>query len=266
MAIGHVAERLPQLHAVIGRARLRQRREFAAAPVELAAIDDQPAHRVAVAAEEFRARVDDDVRAPFDRADEVGRGERVVDDQRHACLVRDGRDRLDVGDDAARIGDAFDEDRLRPVGDGALECLRIARIGPVHMPVELREALAELVDRAAIELARGDDLVAGSHQRVQGDELGCVARRDGEARASAFQRRDALLEHGVGRIHDPRIDVAEDLEIEQRRGVVGILEHEGRCLVDRRCTRAGRRIGLRARMHGKRIETVVCHGKSPGRS
>ena len=36
---------------------------------------------------------------------------------------------------------------------------------------------------------------------------------------AAFERRHALLEHGRGRIHDARVDVAELLQREQSRGV-----------------------------------------------
>ena len=56
--------------------------------------------------------MDDDVGAVLDRPAEIGRRERVVDDERHAGASRDLGDRLDVGDDAARIGDQLDEDRL----------------------------------------------------------------------------------------------------------------------------------------------------------
>ncbi len=51
-----------------------------------------------------------DVRAPFDGTDQIGRGQRVIDDQRHARRMRDAGNGFDVGDDAAGIGDAFDED------------------------------------------------------------------------------------------------------------------------------------------------------------
>ena len=70
------------------------------------------ADRIAVAAEEFGERMHDDVGAVIDRLAQIGRGERVVDDQRHAGLARDIGDRLDVGDDAAGIGDRLDEDAL----------------------------------------------------------------------------------------------------------------------------------------------------------
>jgi hypothetical protein len=84
----------------------------------------------------------------------------------------DGRE---IGDAAARIGDRFDEDRLGLGRQRRLEALRLLGVGPHHMPAEGLERVVELVDRAAVELARGDELVAGPHQRVEGDELGGMA-------------------------------------------------------------------------------------------
>ena len=82
---GEIAERLVQHDAVVFRARLGQHRiALLARPVERAAIDDHAADRVAVAAEKLRQRVHDDVGAVVDRLAEVGRRQRVVDDQRHA--------------------------------------------------------------------------------------------------------------------------------------------------------------------------------------
>ena len=81
-----------------------------------------------------------------------------------------------------------------------------------------------------------------------------MAGGDGERRRAAFERGDALLEHRLRRVHDAGVDVAEGLQPEQRGGVVGIVEDEGRRLVDRRGARAGRRIGLGAGMDGERVE------------
>ena len=59
-----------------------------------------------------------------------------------------------------------------------------------------------------------------------------------------------------GRIGDARIDVAGALEVEQRGGVVGILEHVGRGLVDRHRAGAGRGIGMLARMQAQGFESA----------
>jgi hypothetical protein len=51
----------------------------------------------------------------------------------------------------------------------------------------------------------------------------------------AFEGCDALLEHGLRRIHDPRVDVAEFLQREQVCGMLGRIELVGRRLIDRHC-------------------------------
>ncbi len=78
---GEIAEGLGERDAVIARRGGRQRRiPPALEPIEGAAIDDRAADRVAVAAEELSQRMHDDVGAMLDGADEIGRGQRVIDD------------------------------------------------------------------------------------------------------------------------------------------------------------------------------------------
>ncbi len=98
------------------------------------------------------------------------------------------------------------------VVDARLEAVGFGGVGPAYSPAELGEALAELVDRAAIELARRHDIVARSHQGVQCQQLRRVARAAGQTGAAAFQRGDAFLQHRIGGVHDARIDVAEYLK------------------------------------------------------
>ena len=79
-----------------------------------------------------------------------------------------------------------------------------------------------------------------------------------EASASAgdpaFQRRDALLEDVGGRVHDAGVDVAELLQGEQPRGVVGVVEHVRRGLVDRHGARLGCGVDLLAAVDGEGVE------------
>ena len=215
-----------------------------------------------MAAEELGGGMDDDVGAMLEGPDQVGRRHRVVDDEREAVLLGDRRDGLDVDDDAARIGDGFDEDRLGLGRDGGLEGRRIVRIGPGDVPAEILERMGELVDRAAIELVAGDELVARLHQRMEHQDLGCMARCDRESGGAAFERRDALFQHGAGRVSDARIDVAESLKAEERGRMIDVVEHEGRRLVDRRRPGARGGVGGRSRMDGKRVEAgqAVGHG------
>ncbi len=87
---------------------------------------------------------------------------------------------------------------------------------------------------------------------MKNQNLRRVAGSDRKPCRAAFERSDPLLEHGVGRIADARIDVAEGLQPEQRGGVIDAFEYEGRRLIDRRRARAGGRIGLRAGVNGER--------------
>ena len=80
---GEIAEGFGEDHAVVFGPRRREHRiARVAQPFERAAVDDDPAHRIAVAAQIFGRGMDDDVGAVVERADQIGRRERVVDDQR----------------------------------------------------------------------------------------------------------------------------------------------------------------------------------------
>ncbi len=77
---------------------------------------------------------------------------------------------------------------LQRGGKRALEILRIGRIDEMTSPAQLLEREAELGERAAIEVARGDELVARLHQCEEGEELGGMARGRGHRGAPAFER------------------------------------------------------------------------------
>ena len=77
--------------------------------------------------------------AVVDRLAQIRRRQGVVDDQRDAGLVRDGRDLLDIDDDAAGIGEALDKDRLAARRQRPAEILRVGRIDEMALPAELRE-------------------------------------------------------------------------------------------------------------------------------
>jgi hypothetical protein len=88
-----VADRGGVARTVVGRVGLGEAGELldVLRPLELPAVDDDTADDRAVAAEELRRRVDDDVGAVLERADEVRRRDRVVDDERDAvsCATPD---------------------------------------------------------------------------------------------------------------------------------------------------------------------------------
>ncbi len=101
--------------------------------------------------------------------------------------------------------------------------------------------------------------VAGPGDVEDGQGLGGLAGGDGDGADAAFERGEALLEDSGGRVHDPGVDVAELLEPEEPRGVVGVLELVGGRRVDRHGAGAGGRVGLLAGVEGERLEAGKLH-------
>ena len=193
VAVG--AERLVELQAVVGRRRVGDDGEPAVGPVERAGLDHDAADARAVPADELGGGVDHDVGAPLDRPAQVGRGERVVDDQRELVLVGDGRHGLDVEHVARRVADRLAEERLRVRPDGLPPRVRVVGVDPGQLDVHLAQQVLELVDRAAVQRGGGDDVVAGLEQREQGGRLGGDAAGERDPAGAALEVGHPFLEH-----------------------------------------------------------------------
>ena len=85
---------------------------------------------------------------------------------------------------------------------------------------EAREGIVKLVVGAAVEPAAADDVIARLADGQDGQRLRGVAAAGGQRADAAFQAGQALLQHVGGRVHDPRVDVAELLQGEQIGGVL----------------------------------------------
>ncbi len=208
-------------------------------------------------------------RAMFDRAAEIGRGCRIVDNQGDAGSVGDFGDRVEVRDIAARVGDGLAEDGARVVVNRGLHGVEIVKVHEGGRPAEAFEGLAELGDRAAIEARGGDDVAAGGHQREQRHDLGRMTGRTADSARAAFQRGDPVAKGGHGGIGQAGIDIADFLQAEERGGMVCVAEDIGRCLVNRHLTRASGGVRVCARMNLQGVEPhwlAVGHVGSPSLS
>ena len=84
------------------------------------------------------------------------------------------------------------------------------------------------------------------------------------AATPVLERGHALFQHRRRRVHDPRVDVAELLQGEQRRGVVGVVEGERGRLINGHGAGVRRRVRLIAGVQGAGVESEmsfwgVCH-------
>ena len=153
-----------------------------------------------MAADVFRRREDDDVRAVVDRLDEPD-ADRVVHDERNPRLVRDGGDFFEIRNIELRVADRLRVDRAGFRRDRLAKCLGVFGIHKDHLPPEFRERVVEELVAAAVEVVRRDDLVADLRDRQQ-RKSGCrLAGCDRERAGAAFDCGDPLLENVRCRVH-----------------------------------------------------------------
>ena len=209
-----IAEVLEEAQVVVALGRLGHPRELAVVPREAAGVDDRAAHGGAVAADELGGRMHHDVGAKVDRPAQVRAGEGVVHHQRDAVVVRDLRHRLYVEHVDLRVAERLGEDALGLRPDGMADRVVVADVHEPGVDADLAELHVELVDGAAVEGTRGDELVARVHQRDERDVLRRLAGGGRHGADAVLEGGDALLEHRHRRVHDARVDVAEALQRE----------------------------------------------------
>ena len=256
-------KRVPMADTVVTGVGLAQAGELAVAPVEVAAVHDHAADGGAMAANVFRSRMHDHVAAPLDRAVQHRREAGVVDDGRDAGLTGDGGDLGEREDVEAGIAEPLAVEGLGVRAERLAEILRILAVDEAHLDAKLGQRVMEEVVRAAIELGDGDDVVAGPSDVEDGIGDRGLARAVGERPAAALERGQALLEDVGRRVHQPRVDVAEFLQREEVRRVLGVAEDVTGRLVQGDGAGAGGGIGSLAGVEGAGAEagdTGGAHG------
>lgn len=162
------------------------------------------------------------------------RAEGIIHHDRHTRLVRDLADCLEIRNIVPGIPNRLHIHRLGPLIDRLLEIRRRVARHELGVHAQPRHEDLELVVRAAVEIGRRDDVVAGVAERRDRHELGGLAGRGGQGGHTPLEGGDALLEHVDGGVHHARVDVAELLEAEEPRAVGGVIEDVGGGGVDGR--------------------------------
>src|SRR6185369_2724576 len=115
-------------------------------------------------------------------------------------------------------------EQLRLRLDGAGDGERIARIDEREVDAEFRKVLCENAPGAAVEVARGDDVIAGAQDRQHAVDGGYAAG-EGDAVLRPFQSGEVFLQRVARRMIGARVAVAA---VDARLGLA-----EGRGLIDR---------------------------------
>ena len=152
--VGGGPERVAPDDAVVARVGLRQARVAVGVrgPVEGAGVDDGAADRRAVAADELRQRVDDDVGAVARRrARRIGVGTVLSTTAAGRRRARRRPRRAMSMTFSARVADRLDEHEPRLVVDERRELRRVVGVGPAHLDAVLRQRVREEVVGAAVE-------------------------------------------------------------------------------------------------------------------
>ena len=233
-------------------------------PVKFAAVHDDAAQRGAVAADELGGRVDDDVRAVLDGTDEVRGAKGVINDQRQAVLVGDGRDGVDVGDVAVGVAQSLEVDSLGVGLDRVLDLFQVMCIHEGGGDAELGQGVLQQVVAAAVDGLLGHDVVAGLRQRLDGVGDGRRAGSGGQSSNAALERRDALLEHVLRGVGQTAIDVSGVGQTEAVSGVLAVAEDVGGGLVDGDGAGIGGGVGLLlTNMELQSLKLIIRHSIFP---
>ena len=232
------------------RAAVRRQDVGPARPVEAAGVGDAAGQCVAVATDVLGEGIDDEPRADRLRAEQPGRGHRVVDDVEDAPRLAQRADAREVGDLRARVRDRLDEHDARLGPQRPLDLRRVRGVDVGDPRAVSFERLEQAVGVAEQEAAR-DDVVVRAEQR---EHRGGDRRHpggEGDGRDALLHRTDLGLERRGGRVALPPVDVARLAALEHgcqvARVAVAVRDRDVQRLVQRAVLDRGAAVGMQDR-------------------
>ena len=222
-------------HTVVGRVRRVQQGEtfFVVSPWEFAGVDDDAADAGPVSADVLGQRVHDDIGTVLEGAAQDGRGNGVIDDQRHTMPVGGIGQCLKVNNIAGRVANGFAEDRLGLVIDQRLKRRDVVMGSETRLDTKARQGMRQQVVSPAIKLGHRDNIVTDFGHGLDRISNSGHTRGHRQGTDTALHGGNALFEHVVGRVHDARVNIACDFQVKQVGTMLSIVECVGCGLVDR---------------------------------
>ena len=138
--------------------------------------------------------MDDNVGAPFDRTAKDRRGKGVVNNQRHAVLMRDAGKLFNVADRERGIGERLGKDGLRIGLEGLLQrFLIIIFINKDAFDAHPLHRHRKQIDRASVDLGSGNEAVACGQDVKQRHKARRLPRGRQQAADAAFESGQLLF-------------------------------------------------------------------------
>ena len=160
--------------------------------------------------------MDDDVSSVLKGTAEIGRGEGVVHDERHAVFVRESREAFDVEHCERGVGNGFAENGPGFRAEGLLNLfVGGALIHEGHADAEALQRHAEQVESAAVNGGARYNVIAGFADGGDGGQRSCLARGGEECADASLEGRDFLLNGVHGGIAEARVEESVFRQVEE---------------------------------------------------
>ncbi len=156
---------------------------------------------------------------------------------------------LQINDIPRRITDRFTEDGACLVVDQSFQTGRIVVLSEAHFDTLFGQHMGKQGIGPSIEQRDRHNIVAFFCNRQDGVIDRRTAGTDREAGDSPIQFGDPLFQDIGGGIHDARVDVPWNRQIEQIRPMLGIVKFIGNRLIDGNRNGFRRRVGLISAMN-----------------
>ena len=197
-----------------------------------------------MAADEFGCGMNNDVCAVLDRTNEVWSCEGIIDNQRNLVLMCNFCKCFDIDNIRVRISEGLDVDGFCVLLNGCADLIQIEYINKCGADSVLRKCVCQQVVGTAVDVLCRYDVVALLRQVDDGVVDGCCSGSYCKCRNAALQCCHSLLENVLGRVSQTTVDVSCILESESCCCVIGVIEYERRCLINRHCSCSGCRIWI----------------------
>ncbi len=191
-----------------------------------------PRHRVAVAADVLRRRVDHEIHSQRDRPLEYRCGPGIIDDRQRPVAACQGRQGADVVGLHGPAGRAFEVQQFC-AGKSRLDSLKIGAVDVIHCDFKLLEQRLEKTISIRIDVTYADHPILRLDKGEHGAGDGRHAAGEADGVFGFLQLRHLAFEHRHRRISGARIDIARAFSREGVRHFREAVEGKQRGLRDR---------------------------------